>query len=133
MADNQYANLGLMLMGTLARVWKVVQKLRREVADDEHDAELDINGALIEHDGHDLGEVVRREDAEMTKTIAEVKTVVMQDSEVGVEMKKQKKKMRSIEVEKPGKDATVESISKPQRKKKKKTHDEFDDLFGSLL
>ena len=61
-ADGQYANLGLMLMGMLAQIRAIVQSLRPEpvfeeaLAGREPDETLNVEGEF------DYGEVVRRED-----------------------------------------------------------------------
>jgi len=132
-ADNQYANLGLMLMGTLARIRKIVQSLRKEVEDEDDDAEIKVEVLLGEDEIPDLGEVIMREDAQMTSPVA---VEGGENAGASVESKKNKKKRR-LAVEDLGEDSTIESApSKPREKKKKKKrkdHDEFDDLFDSLL
>jgi len=64
-ADNQYAAMGLFLLGTLARVRTLIGPLGRERVGDE---EVEVGKKRVEEDGggkeesYDFGEVVRRED-----------------------------------------------------------------------
>jgi hypothetical protein len=129
-----------MLMGILARLRKVVQPLRREVEDEEDEEEVKMDRLLTGAEIPDFGEVITREDAQMTSPITDgAKNEGGDDVEAGAEIKKKHKK-RSSALEELGEDSAVESTpAKPREKKnkkkrkKRKGHDEFDDLFGSLL
>jgi len=65
-ADNQFANLGLMLVGMLARIRKLIQPFAKEVEDDGIDEaeKLPLGERLVQDDEFDFGEVVKREDLE---------------------------------------------------------------------
>jgi len=65
-ADNQYAAMGLFLLGTLARVRTLIRPLGRERDGDE---EVEVGKEVVKEEGggkeeerYDFGEVVRRED-----------------------------------------------------------------------
>jgi ribonuclease MRP protein subunit RMP1 len=69
-ADNQYAALGLFLIGTLARVRSVIRSLGKERVEDEEVEEEEVVKTVLEEnelrggkeERYDFGEVVRRED-----------------------------------------------------------------------
>ena len=69
-ADNQYASLGLMLMGCLARVNALISFPRKEKDEEE---EMKIETAVTSHvlSTEDLGEAISRE--ELEETAVEVK------------------------------------------------------------
>lgn len=151
-ADNQYAPLGLVLMGTLAKIKRVIRPLGpvrvASLEDDKSFIELEsTSAALVGHNEPkaDLGEVVSRE--ELGKVIARstVRNVEDHDAaidedddeEEGVQLKKGKKKRKPIEAEAKGKGdtegKTEEATTKRPKKKRKKGGDAFDDLFSSLM
>jgi len=124
-ADNQFANLGLMLVGTLARFRRVIQPFSK-IKDEAEDAEIKLDESLIKQGDLDLGEVVKREDLGRSKDA--------DDEDVHVELGKSKKEKRSAGMQELGHESMAESTpSKPRKKKRKRGGDEFDDLFGSLL
>ncbi|KAF7865744.1 hypothetical protein EAF04_005909 [Stromatinia cepivora] len=139
-ADNQYATLGLMLMGCLARLYKILESLRvitaEEIAEKTGTVkeETKVNEPEI---GEDLGEKIVR-DAPTSGVVednhAEEKEEV-EDSEI----KKSKVKKRKQEGEalerKTSKLSSLDSTTAkpPKKKRKKKRGDVFDDLFDSLM
>lgn len=124
-ADNQFANLGLMLVGTLARAQKVLKALRKEV-EGERDAEPESNDTLIGYGDLDFGEVIKREEAEMDGV------AVAEENEQPT-FEKQKKQSRGIETDETNDEIEKEPVPVKQRKKRKKRGgDELDALFGTL-
>jgi len=121
-ADNQYAALGLMLLGCLARLKRVVKALGRREKEDERSNEADDN--VMGQDGLDLGEVVRREGIEGIGVGAQ--EGLQMDEEDSAGLKKAGKKKRTLATTE-----TKKSTSKPAKKKRKK-RDAFDDLFDRL-
>jgi ribonuclease MRP protein subunit RMP1 len=68
-ADNQYAAMGLFLLGTLARVRTLISPMGRErVGDEDIEVGEEVGKKVVEEEGdgkeerYDFGEVVRRED-----------------------------------------------------------------------
>jgi ribonuclease MRP protein subunit RMP1 len=121
-ADNQFANLGLMLVGTLARFQKIIGPLKRGVEDEEND-KLEVKDSLVGQDGHDFGEVIEREAAE--EISAEVTRTVEDEEDLVVQNRK-----RSMAEAKDDSVAEIRPLKK--KKKRKKDYDEFDALFGRL-
>ena len=129
-ADNQYATLGLMLMGTLARVQSVIRPLGKEV---EEIGEVDEEIEILEEkgdadDGADLGEVITREEVELVAKVEKDKDV----GEDEIKLKTTKKK-RKIGVVDSSAKKTIEATPSKRPKKKRKKGDAFDDLFDTLL
>lgn len=124
-ADNQFANLGLMLVGTLARFQKVIGPLKREIEGEEND-KLERKNSLTGPDGHDFGEILEREDAEEIST--EVTRKVEEEEDLVVQPKNSEKKRSMVEA----RDANVAEIRPRKKKKREKGYDEFDVLFGRL-
>lgn len=140
-ADNQYANLGLMLLGSLARIKKIIQPLRNEVEDEKEDVDSKIYELSHGSGQLDLGEVIPREDVEMTNRVTRAKDEGEKDVDAGADtgadadVQRKKKKKKITTAKEWEEDAGVElTPPKPRKvKKKRKDYDEFDDLFGSLL
>jgi ribonuclease MRP protein subunit RMP1 len=136
-ADNQYAALGLVLMGALASVKRAIRPLGREKVNIEGSSDGP-NEQKILQDSEvvtDLGEVVKREEIEK---FVETSSGARRDEEGGegrLEVKKAKKK-RKIEGRKEQKiseEASKEVNTAKRPKKKRKKGDAFDDLFSSLV
>ncbi len=133
-SDNQYAVLGLMLMGTLAKTQSVTKRWRKEFGgcqdeklelgmEDETSEEKESGAREI-----DLGEVVRRDGVKGTR---------MAKNEGGGEVgegHRGKKKRGSVREQEGGK--ASESVATPAqrpKKKRKKGGDAFDDIFAGLI
>lgn len=138
-SDNQYAVLGLMLMGALAKTQSVVREWRTEFGGSQDERlELGVregDGGEVEEEesksGIDLGEVVNRE--EIMKVVAKA---MDEGGDEAVEAKKGKKKRRESVREEEG-EKEIESESTPakrsKKKKRKKGSDAFDDMFAGLI
>ena len=115
MADNQYATLGLMLMGTLARIRRVIQPLRKELEDVEQYGEVKIDRIIGGDEILDFGEVIMRDGAQLTNDFTEGgKNEEGEDVDTGPSSKKKRKKRRSPAVEESSAGAPIESTpSKP--------------------
>ncbi len=126
-ADNQYAALGLMLIGTLARVRKVIGPLRREGDGEGRDMIR-----VEEMDGKelDLGEFIRREEL-VGKEGGEGEPDV-KDVEEGAGLKTSTAK-RNAGSTKGNISITEDTKSMKRPKKKRKKGDVFDDLFEGLV
>ncbi|KAK0100979.1 hypothetical protein ONS95_013032 [Cadophora gregata] len=133
-ADNQYAALGLMLMGTLARLQTVMKDLGRERENGGGDVEEDCEGdekeiAPLEKDDDarkaDLGEVVSREG------------VLGIEGHVDDEMQlKVSKKLKRRDKAERGEESAIGGEAPPAKrpkKKRKKGGDAFDELFAGLI
>ncbi|CAD6448442.1 1a03f54e-24a4-4c90-8e0b-5be3022e8371 [Sclerotinia trifoliorum] len=139
-ADNQYATLGLMLMGCLARLYKILESLRVLTAEEiaaktgTVNEEVKVNEPEI---GEDLGEKIVR-DAPASKVVEGTKKEEKKEEEDS-EIKKSKVKKRKQEGEalerKSSKLSSLDSTpaKPPKKKRKKKGGDAFDDLFDSLM
>ena len=157
-ADNQYSVLGLMLLGTLARVKSILGRL---MGDEDHEVTVDVKAteekaseALQQQDDpgdDDFGEVVRREDilADVEGSrddLHEGEDEVDEDGRPG----EQGEEKTTEEIEKStmarpwkkkrigpwiGRDEGLaeESTSSKPPKKKRKKGDAFDALFDSLI
>ena len=137
-ADNQYAALGLMLLGTLARIKTLIRPLGKEV-DDEPEVEVEGKPeGLDKNTGDDFGEVVKREELQ-SLGVEEGNGRHMEhqeDEDNGVQNRKStEKRKRANETSDSHKQATVERTPmKPPKKKKRRKHgDALDDLFDSLI
>lgn len=139
-ADNQYAALGLMLMGTLARVQTVLNELGGNGGvDADADGGEELEGeeneiSIEEKDGEareietDLGEVMSRE------AVADIER-----DDDQVQLKKLKKSKRKAKTD--GDEDEVAGVAdvegslpaKRPKKKRKKGGDAFDDLFAGLI
>jgi ribonuclease MRP protein subunit RMP1 len=134
-ADNQYAALGLMLMGCLARLRRVLGLLRgnrdRDSVDDRdgHGVDKrDLEGEL--KDGMDAGEVVRREEVVGEEGHEKIDD---EDEEEGTSLKKAKAKKLSIPAEEEQTSVAEDPTATKRPKKKRKKGDAFDDLFAGLV
>jgi ribonuclease MRP protein subunit RMP1 len=138
-ADNQYAALGLVLMGVLARVKRVIRPLGpARIVQDENENKLSTSGAANSAVILDLGEAVAR---------GELGEVVTKDSDLDehgededheVEVRKVKKKRKEPKEAKfkaqMQAQRVVEAIpTQRPKKKRKKGGDAFDDLFAGLI
>ncbi|TAQ83712.1 hypothetical protein B7494_g7963 [Chlorociboria aeruginascens] len=118
MADSQFAALGLLLMGALARLRTVVGVLSAEEhgkGPGQEEREV-VGGGEVGRLGDGLGD----EDVDFGQKIARE----------GVEGVRKGKRVLASE-EEGG--VAVEMPSKKPRKKKRKKRDEFDDLFAGLV
>jgi ribonuclease MRP protein subunit RMP1 len=158
-ADNQYSALGLVLLGSLARVKSILGQLVEE-EDDLAEVEVkvgkegltDFEGA--EGPGDDFGEVVKREgilaglevnDAgeEGEDNRAEPKEARIKEKRPAAEETPQltMANLSQLELEQPGKPGIdkkpgqdmVVHAQRPRKKRKKGKGDAFDDLFSSLI
>ncbi|KAI9641558.1 RNase MRP subunit [Ciborinia camelliae] len=139
-ADNQYASLGLMLMGCLARFYKVLGALKVLTAEEiaERDGTVKETARVNEPEiGEDLGEKIVRDIP--TSVVTEDDERVGKEEEKYVELKKLKPKKRKQEGEVSDKTTSKLPSSgstpakPPKKKRKKKGGDAFDDLFDSLM
>ena len=130
-ADNQYAALGLMLVGTLARVGKVIAPLRGET-----DQEEVVHGKGPDYpevkDMLDFGEVVKREEI-LDEEGSHVKQLDDERGEDIVGLQRPEKKIRSNLMEKAKESLLKDSTTTKRPKKKRKKGDAFDDLFAGLV
>lgn len=158
-ADNQYSVLGLMLLGTLARVKSILGRL---MGDEDHEVTVDVKAteekaseALQEQDdtrGDDFGEVVRREDIlvevegsrddlneEGEDEVDENERPGEQGGEKTTEeiekstMARPWKKRIGPWIDRNERLAKEESTPSKPPKKKRKKGDAFDALFDSLI
>ncbi|KUJ20163.1 uncharacterized protein LY89DRAFT_716595 [Mollisia scopiformis] len=137
--DLQYASLGLLLLGMLAKIKAVIRPLGREKMEDEEEVEVETDGPEQFTDAsgdpqekQDLGEVVRRE--ELAGVLREEEK---DEEEVDVVLKTPKPKETKNEV-KIASESEVETQAKKRskeekKKKKRKRGDAFDDLFDSII
>lgn len=113
-ADNQYAALGAMLIGTLARVNKIITPLQKSVE----------MAAPTSSVTEDIGEPVTRE------TLPSGSSKVIEQPESKIDKKRNKsKKVTQPLVDSGSKD---ESSSKPPKKKRKKGN-AIDEIFSGIL
>ena len=135
-ADSQYAVLGLMLMGMLARVKTVIRPLRGEIEADDGSFPGRSLDAPEGKEVHDFGEAIRREEFhDMEAKDSENKDERDGDNDLRVAMTSTKsKKEKQSTALKAGKESLVEdSIIWKQPKKKRENGDAFDDLFAGLI
>jgi len=130
-ADNQYAALGLMLVGTLARARRVIEPLRgeREVLVEEGRIEESLKGNEV----LDLGEVIKREDIVGSDLRNESRPAEEDEGDDAAQSRKSKKKKRSMTMEKPESPLTEDLTVTKRHKKRRKKGDAFDDLFAGLV
>jgi len=137
-ADNQYAALGLLLIGILARLRSVLKFLGKELGIEIEMEEIE-SPVLVEgkqanapenEAGDDFGEVVAR----TTVEVAEENLLGEEDQESPVLSKKKegKKKRKEVEATQKAKEVMDSTPSKRPKKKRKKG-DAFDDLFSGLV
>lgn len=153
-ADNQYASLGLMLMGCLARLNKLISLPREreeevdKVAQDENTASRHV------FLGEDLGEAVSREEMNesVNKDIKSLTTLKKGNSNVDAlsgsgtkspfgqsltitetgSISKGEERLKAVETAVSTTSSKTTSL-KPPKKKRKKVGDEFDELFSGLI
>ncbi|ESZ94513.1 hypothetical protein SBOR_5093 [Sclerotinia borealis F-4128] len=139
-ADNQYATLGLMLMGCLARLYKILGPLRVLTAEEIAEKV----GAVKERTkvnepeiGEDLGEKIVRDAPTSIVTEDNQKGQKKEEDDKGLkDSKPKKRKQEAEELERktsklPLSDSTL--AKPPKKKKKKKGGDAFDDLFDTIV
>ena len=151
-ADNQYSALGLMLLGTLARVKSILGRLVEDKGMNGGSVEsvdpTEVTGESVQEGadagvepGDDFGEVVKREeilgDAEDGLRKLEKKGEFEEaKEEVSQAVKEKRVRMKKRMGPWIDRDERVEkeesTPSKPSKKKRKKG-DAFDDLFDSLI
>ena len=158
-ADNQYSVLGLMLLGTLARVKSILGRL---MGDEDHEVTVDVKAteekaseALQQQDDpsdDDFGEVVRREDiladveGSRDDLHEEGEDEVDEDGRPGEQGEEETtEEIEKSTVARPwkkkrigpwiGRDEGLAEESTPSKppKKKRKKGDAFDALFDSLI
>lgn len=122
-ADNQFAALGLMLMGTLARISKIVIPLQKKV-------EAVIATTVKEKDSTagDIGEIVMRPIREKLPLQLDTKVHQQLEMEQGKSEKRSKKTAKSSSTL----PSTDDMPLKPPKKKRKKGN-AIDDLFSNIL
>lgn len=132
-ADNQYATLGLMLMGTLASFRSVIRPFGKG---EEEDGNVGPGIGEVVSDGHvrvapedDFGEVVRREEVEIAAPVEED----VEEAEAVVAKKLKKSKRREVVAQDQMEEVEAESTPAKRPKKKRKNGDAFDDLFAGLI
>lgn len=128
-ADNQYAALGLMLMGTLARMQRVIGSLRKKEEPGEDLIGEGGGESLVGNNELDLGEVVKRVDTE-----GEIAGEPSAPEEQGVDGSRVKKAKKRGGMVKDTHQEDKETSSTPSKrpKKKRKKRDAFDELFDRL-
>ncbi|KAE9374371.1 hypothetical protein N431DRAFT_503242 [Stipitochalara longipes BDJ] len=157
-ADNQYSALGLVLLGSLARVKSILAQLVEEEDAAEPDAGkeglMEVEGA--EGPGDDFGEVVKRDGvlAGLGKLL-DYAVEEGEDERIGRKGTRGKEKrpateeteqltianLSQLELEQPGRlnidkrpgQDMVVHAQRPRKKRKKAKGDAFDDLFSSLI
>ncbi|KAG0648282.1 RNA-processing rmp1 [Hyphodiscus hymeniophilus] len=130
-ADNQYAALGLMLIGTLARARKIIGPLRGQVMAGEREGEkIGDRIVEVERQHQDLGEVIRREDV-VSDERPDILDQHGPDGAAGP--KRLESRKRSVAAAETKSTAAAESISMKGPKRKRKKGDAFDDLFAGLV
>lgn len=123
-ADNQYAALGIMLLGTLARIRTTIAPLRKdeEKGGDMEDSEIKTSQiAGLE----DLGVAVSREEVKRISERGD--EVASEDGQDSIEEKKPKKKRSDSHKQVLG------STPSKRPNKRRKRVDAFDDLFDKLI
>ncbi|POS87088.1 hypothetical protein EPUL_000488 [Erysiphe pulchra] len=135
-ADNQYAVLGLMLMGLLASLNDILPMLPRlnteEKSPDIIDTEPNNIKENVVKDSqlHDLGEIISRKEFKARHKESENQEKTDKISITDMAFSKQKK--RNL-VEEPRAGETKSHPHSKTRKKKTKKGDIFDDIFKKLL
>lgn len=139
--DLQYANLGLVHLGMLARIRTVIRSLGKEKVDEEEESESEIRDSgkdqvdepsCVGKAMQDFGEVVKREDI-ATRNHGQEQAG---EDEIAAGLKAPKAKRRKVETV-PAMNSDSEAGSKKckeeKKKKKRKRGDAFDDLFDRLI
>ncbi|TGO49684.1 hypothetical protein BOTNAR_0421g00070 [Botryotinia narcissicola] len=138
-ANNQYATLGLMLMGCLARLYKVLGALRvltaEEIAEQAGVVKEtpQLNEAEIEED---MGEKIVR-DVPVSEMEDSQKVERKEEDDTDIQKAKPKKRKQDGEVVEPKTSKLASSNSTPakppKKKRKKKGGDAIEDLFSGLI
>ncbi|KAF7935410.1 uncharacterized protein EAE97_008317 [Botrytis byssoidea] len=138
-ANNQYATLGLMLMGCLARLYKVLGALRvftaEEIAEQAGVVKEtpQLNEAEIEED---MGEKIVR-DVPVSEMEDSQKVERKEEDNTDIQKAKPKKRKQDGEVVEPKTSKLASSDSTPakppKKKRKKKGGDAIEDLFAGLI
>ncbi|KAF7926364.1 uncharacterized protein EAE98_006659 [Botrytis deweyae] len=138
-ANNQYATLGLMLMGCLARFYKVLGALRvltaEEIAEQAGIVKEtpQLNEAEI---GEDMGEKIVR-DVPVSEMEDSQRVERKEENDTDIQKAKPKKRKQDGEVveAKTSKLASSDSTpaKPPKKKRKKKGGDAIEDLFAGLI
>ncbi|THV51397.1 hypothetical protein BGAL_0112g00180 [Botrytis galanthina] len=138
-ANNQYATLGLMLMGCLARLFKVLGALRVLTAEEiaEQAGVVKETPQLNEVEiGEDMGEKIVR-DVPVSEAEDSQKVERKEEDDTDIQKAKPKKRKQDGEVVEPktSKLASSDStLAKPPKKKRKnKGGDAIEDLFAGLI
>lgn len=122
-ADTQFANLGLMLVGSLARVRRVMEPFASKVVEEPVEASNTTPGIEEGDDEFDFGVVVSREDFGVKvarEPVDDIRVKKWGDSESEVEEKpKKSKRSKILEMERAS-DPTSENEEKPSKKSKKR-------------
>ncbi|KAM3082234.1 Ribonuclease MRP protein subunit rmp1 [Clarireedia jacksonii] len=136
-ADNQYATLGLMLMGCLARFHRILVGLRVVTEEEGEEKVVDDVKKETKMDDivEDLGEKIVR-DQPREEIDESIRTMSLKE-DGSVESKTPKPKKRKHEVQalqqKDTKSSDLTPAKPPKKKRKKKGGDAFDDLFDGLV
>jgi ribonuclease MRP protein subunit RMP1 len=124
-ADNQFAPLGLMLLGCLARARMVVGGLKGEDVEKAEDGGGNEQDVLAEERQDDVGEVVKRDEV--------VEQTYEGEQEDGIKVRNSKKQKRKKDAPDKAQKEVGDSTPLKRLKKKRKKGDAFDDLFSSLI
>ncbi|PQE13929.1 ribonuclease mrp subunit rmp1 protein [Rutstroemia sp. NJR-2017a BBW] len=128
-ADNQYATLGLMLMGCLARFHRILVGLKVATEEEvEEKAVEDVKKETkVDDIVEDLGEKIVRDQPRGEIDGSSHKGKVQEDEPMEIKTSKPKKRKEEDQL-------LERNDAKPAKKKrKKKGGDAFDDLFDSLM
>ncbi|TGO40008.1 hypothetical protein BHYA_0044g00500 [Botrytis hyacinthi] len=138
-ANNQYATLGLMLMGCLARLYKVLGALRVVTAEEiaEQAGVVKETPQLNEVEiGEDMGEKIVR-DVPVSEVEDSQKVERKEEDGTDIQKAKPKKRKQDGEVVEPKTSKVASSNSTPakppKKKRKKKGGDSIEDLFAGLI
>jgi len=132
-ADGRYAPLGLMLLGTLARLQKTIAPLINDGEGKSSINATDHGHGLVMDVDEDIGEVISRNALEADVSREETKDEA-EEKEAEISSAKRKgKRVKKERVRKFDDIMEEQTPSKPPKKKRKKKGDAFDDLFDSLM
>ncbi|TGO72555.1 hypothetical protein BELL_0441g00020 [Botrytis elliptica] len=138
-ANNQYATLGLMLMGCLARFYKVLGALRVLTAEEiaEQAGVVKETPQLNESEiGEDMGEKIVR-DVPVSEVEDSQRVERKEEDETDIQKAKPKKRKQDGEAVEAKTSKLTSSDSTPakppKKKRKKKGGDAIEDLFAGLI
>ncbi|TVY20154.1 Ribonuclease MRP protein subunit rmp1 [Lachnellula arida] len=142
-ADNQYAALGLLLLGVLARLRTVLEMLGEELG-----IELEVDGieepglggrveeVVLKEPEADFGEAVSRSAVEEgvggNFSVQDLDGDQVAETTLRITKEEKKRRKRHVEEVQSGNEV-VDSTSSKRRKKMRKRGDAFDDIFSSLV